>query len=222
MKAVTTIRVRQAAAAAAMGMLLTLTACSQSDVEGDAPAATGTEDVQEESPAAEEVAEPAEEETTEEEAPEEEPAAAGDVVVPAEDFDPCGAVTAEQVGEAAGFAVGEGSAEELMGSQTCTFASSEGLAASVLLQWIPVEGDLDATVESATSAYENVSEPEDVTVPGTARSVAVTGETMSMPAAVVISQVEGGFFQVMVIGEDGDVAQAAALTEVTIASLRTA
>ncbi|QOR71173.1 hypothetical protein IM660_02355 [Ruania alkalisoli] len=226
MKNVTTIRVRHAAVAAGMGLLLALTACSEpanedaaatgSEESGaEAAADDGEDTATEESGEAED--EGAEDEGAEDSDEQEQPS--GDVVAPAADFDPCTVVSAEQAGDAVGFAVGDGESDELMGSQTCTFTSSEGLAASVLVQWIPVEDDFDTTVASATSAYDDVSEPEDVVVAGTARTVALTGETMGMPAAVVLSQVEGGFFQVVVIGEDGQTDQAVALTELTVSQV---
>ncbi|UFU06927.1 hypothetical protein [Ruania halotolerans] len=220
MKNVTMIRVRHAAAVAGVGSLLALTACSESPAE-DETSAGSQEATQDESGAEGSDGDEgavAEDSTAQEESADDEgeAGAAAGVVAPAEDFDPCSVVTADQVSGVVDFAVSEGTADDLMGSLTCTFAPSDGQAASVLLQWVPVASDLDEMIVAATGAYDNTSDPEDVTVAGTSRAVALTGETMGMTAAVVIAEVEGGFFQVVVLGEGSEADQAVALTELTV------
>ncbi|SEE87309.1 hypothetical protein [Ruania alba] len=222
-----TTRTRHLATATGLGMLLALTACGGDAEETQEPDTT-TEESSEESGADEgdggaEEAAATDEDTTEDTSEETEDggdeAADAGAVAPAEDFDPCAAVTADEVSGIVGFTVSEGSGEEMMGSQMCTFAATDGAAASVLIQWIPMGGDFDSNVEAATSSYSDASEPEEVTVAGATRAATVTGENMSLPTVVAFSQVDGGVFQVMIAGEGGQVDQVVALSELTIAQV---
>ena len=183
--------------------------------------ANGEEEPAEDDSAAEE--EPvADDSAAEEEAAEDDggaDSAASGAVAPAEDFDPCTVIDAAAVSDTVGFDVEDGESDELMGGMNCTFVGSDGNAASVLVQWIPVETDLDTMIESVESTYENMSDPEEIDVPGASDARGFTAEVMSQPAAVAFSKVDGGMFQVMVMSADGTVEAATALTELTLSNI---
>lgn len=179
------------------------------------------EEPAEDDSAAEEPVEDGADESAEDEGAEDEggsdPAASG-VVAPAEDFDPCTVVDVAAVSDSVGFDVEDGSSDELMGGLNCTFVSA-GNADSVLIQWIPIEADLDQMVESVESTYDNMSELEQLDVPGASEARGFTAEVMSQQAAAVFAAVDGGMFQVMVISEDGTIDAARALTELTLSKV---
>lgn len=216
-------------------MLMFVAGCGGSDDAGDNNAdeqsaeadANGEEAAAEDDSAAEEEA--VEDDSAAEEEPVEDDSAAEDdggsdsaasgAVAPAEDFDPCTVIDAAAVSDTVGFDVEDGESDELMGGMNCTFVGSDGNAASVLVQWIPVETDLDTMIESVESTYENMSDPEEIDVPGASDARGFTAEVMSQPAAVAFSKVDGGMFQVMVMSADGTVEAATALTELTLSNI---
>lgn len=225
MKTSTVRGVRSAVAAGGVGLLMFVAGCGGSDAADDGNAAEAEADANGEEEPAEDAA--AEEEPAEDAAAEEEPAedeggedaAASGVVAPAEDFDPCTVVDAAAVSDTVGFDVEDGESDELMGGLNCTFLGADGNVASVLVQWIPIETDLDSMVASVESTYENMSDLEELDLPGTSDARGFTAEVMSQPAAAVFAAVDGGIFQVMVMSEDGTVEQARALTETTLSSV---
>ena len=226
MKTSTVRGLRGAVAASGVAMLMFVAGCGGSDDAGDTNADESAEGAADGEAAAAEDDSAAEEEPVEDGADaEEEPAddgadaAAGDVVSPGEDFDPCTVVDAAAVSDTVGFDVEDGASDELMGGMNCTFVGSGGEAASVLVQWIPIENDLDTMIDSVSSTYENMSDPEELSIPGAADARGFTAEVMSQAAAVVFAGVDGGMFQVMVMSADGTVESAQALTELTLSSI---
>ncbi|WP_147915808.1 hypothetical protein [Ruania zhangjianzhongii] len=239
MKTSTVRGVRSAVAASGVALLMFVAGCGGSDDAGDgnrdeqsAEADANGEEPAEDDSAAEE--EPAEDDAAADEEPveddsaaEEEPAeddggsdaAASGAVAPGDDFDPCTVVDAAGVSDAVGFEVEDGQSDELMGGMNCTFVGTGGDPTSVLVQWIPVETELDVMIESVGSTYDNMSDPEELDLPGAADARGFTAEVMSQEAAVVFSQVDGGVFQVMVMSPDGTVEGATALTELTLSSI---
>src|SRR5699024_11865935 len=112
--------------------------------------------------------------------------------------------------------VGEGQNEETMGMQVCAFTSS-GQENMALVQWAPMEAPLDTVVDQASSAFDNPSEPDEVSVDGASDAVGLTAELQGREGALVYAALDGGFTQVMVGGEeDADVDTAVALTELTL------
>ena len=231
MKTSTVRGVRSAVAASGVALLMFVAGCGGSEeASSNADDQSAEADANAEEAAAEDdsdaEAEPAEDDSAAEEPADEggsddggsDPAASG-VVAPAEDFDPCTVVDAASVSDTVGFDVEDGSSDELMGGINCTFIGAEGNLGSVLVQWIPIENDLDAMVDSVAGTYENLSDVAELDLPGASDARAFTAEVMSQPAAVVFAGVDGGMFQVMVMSEDGTVEAAQALTELTLTSI---
>ena len=223
-------------AASGVAMLMFVAGCGGSDEasndNGDEQSAetdaNGEEEPAEDDSAAEEepVADDsaAEEEAAEDEAAEDDggaDSAASGAVAPAEDFDPCTVIDAAAVSDAAGFDVEEGESDELMGGLNCTFIGADGNPSSVLVQWIPMETDLDTMIDSVEGTYENLSDIEEMDLEGASDARGFTAEVMSQPAAAVFAKVDGGMFQVMVMAAEGspEVEVARALTELTLANV---
>lgn len=223
-------------AASGVAMLMFVAGCGGSEEassnNGDEQSAeadaNGEEAAAEDDSAAEE---PAEDDSAAEEEPVEDDSAAEDdggsdsaasgAVAPAEDFDPCTVIDAAAVSDAAGFDVEEGESDELMGGLNCTFLGADGNPSSVLVQWIPVETDLDAMIASVEGTYQNISDIEEMDLEGASDARGFTAEVVSQPAAAVFAKVDGGLFQVMVMASEGDpdVEVARALTELTLANV---
>lgn len=237
MKTSTVRGVRSAVAASGIALVMLVAGCGGSDEGGDGNAdeqsaeaeaeadANGAEETAEDDAAADE--EPVEDDSAADEESAEDDSAAEDdggsdsagAVSPPEDFDPCTVVDAAAASEAVGFEVEDGQSDELMGGMNCTFVGTGGDPTSVLVQWIPVETDLDAMVESVESTYQNISDMEELDLEGASEARGFTAEVMSQEAAVVFSRVDGGVFQAMVMSPDGTVDAARALTELTLSSI---
>lgn len=215
--------IRTAAAAGGVALLMALSACGGSDdqkddasVEQDAGSggAEQTDDAvtneENEAGAGESDAEGAEE-TTEPETG----GGDGSVAAPAEDFDPCTVLTGDDISQTTGLELGDGKADEIMGSTTCTFAADDG-SGMAMVQWAAVEGDFEATLDAATGSYENVSDVEELDIPGATQASGFTGELMGFEAAGVLAQLDGGFMQVIVGGDGVTVDTATDVTAMAI------
>ncbi|MPV50740.1 hypothetical protein GCG21_12125 [Pseudactinotalea sp. HY160] len=148
------------------------------------------------------------------------PSAGGAVAAPAEGFSACDVLEADELGEVTGLDLGEGTADEIMGSTTCTFTAADG-SGMAMVQWAAVEiaddATFDATLEAAQSTYEGGSEAEQLDIPGASRAGGFTGDLMGYTAAGVLAQAEGGFLQVVVGGSDVTIDAAAEVAELTLA-----
>lgn len=228
MKTSTMPKLRAAVAASGVALLMFVAGCGGSDdadTSGDDTAAEETTDAgaAEETATEEEVAEEdvaeeesaADEETAEEDSAEDEEAAAG-VASPDADFDPCTAISAEDVNGVLGSDLGEGTSGDMAGVAMCTFTNAS-TGASVIVQWAGVEASLDDALKAMTDLYSDLGEPEEVTVAAAEDAAVLTGEISGFDATILIATANGGFLQVVATAEDMDSDQAAQIAEAALA-----
>src|SRR5699024_3672680 len=231
--------IRTAVAASGAALLMLVAGCSGSeDADADQGSTTdqsaGAENTEDsgaaedtdtpepsdevESGSAEETsgAEESEEDSQSEEDSEESENSASGAVAPAEDFDPCEALSPEDVSGVVGFDVGDPESQEMAGGTICTFPPTGSDVQTAMVQWAPVEGPLETMADCAKGMFDEASDPEEITIEGASDGLAFNGKYQSVAAAAVYSAVDGGVTQVIVAGDGADVDTAVELTELTL------
>lgn len=158
------------------------------------------------------------EDSADDDAGESEGGAAAGVVAPGEEFDPCTAISADDINGVLGSDFDEGTSNDMSSIAMCVFGDMDS-GQSVIVQWAPTPGSLDDALTAMDSLYGDLDEPEPVTVTGADEAAVITGTISEVDATVLIATADGGFLQVVSTAQDMSSDQAVQIAETTFAGV---
>src|SRR5699024_4120300 len=133
-------------------------------------------------------------------------------------FDPCTAISADDINGIMGSDFDEGASNDMSGIAMCTFGDMSS-GQSVVVQWAPTPGTLDDALTAMDSLYDDLDDPEPVTVAGADEAAVITGTISEVDASVLIATADGGFLQVVSTAHDISSDQAVQIAETTFAGI---
>jgi len=235
---------RTTAAASGVALLMLVAACGDAEEPGDDQQASqeGAEEQPDDDAAVDDAAEnedsdegsETDEDTSTEEGSEDsadeaedstddgagdgEDGAAAGVAAPGDEFDPCTAISADDINGIMGSDFDEGASNDMSGIAMCTFGDMSS-GQSVVVQWAPTPGTLDDALTAMDSLYDDLDDPEPVTVAGADEAAVITGTISEVDATVLIATADGGFLQVVSTAQDISSDQAVQIAETTFAGI---
>lgn len=144
---------------------------------------------------------------------------ATDVVAPAEDFDPCAGLPAEQVAGLVGVEVQVRESTTTPFGTACGYDASDSSAAVDLL-WYSGDSSAEELLGANTADWSVDEKVRELTIPGAAAVLGIVGQHQEHDAqgALLVAEVDGGAVLASIAGDGATIEDVTALIEAVLAA----